>query len=313
MNKGVRSQQSACSQATPPQDAYHPKTRHHPTHGHWPAPAPTTTPILHPANRDWGPGLAAAGIYGNVSIVGYDTGLLRSVHIRQQPQPDGAFVLLIEPELLLPLGGDSGSLLVDIPSLGISESKNISFPENGKGLAALEVRVPASKVKLWWPRGYGDQPLYEVFVKFASSAAPGGSSVSSMSRRIGFRTVELVEKPLKEAAAELLAAADGGWANSVGPGGGTRSCMGQWNCGQYGWVDGKKWTFISAPLKEDLNYPVTGYDFPGAYPNSSFPGGDNPWWVSWAGQRLGQTAVKRWPMPGQTLVQVALWRELTVI
>ncbi|KAI8473554.1 MAG: hypothetical protein J3K34DRAFT_499330 [Monoraphidium minutum] len=238
---------------------------------------------------DWGPGLAASGIFGGVSLLGYDTAVLKTALVTQAPAPGGGFVLRVDAELLSPPGGASGSLSVELPAVpGARGAAKVVTSEAGlAAVPALEVAVPAGGVELWWPVGYGAQPLYDVVVTFtpAPPAAAEGeaeaaaAAASSLTRRVGFRTIELVEKPLASAAAELLAGAGGGWENSVKPGGGSRACAGQNNCGQYGWVDGKKWTFISEPLgKAHLDDPVSGFDFPGAYPNSSMPGGDNPWW-----------------------------------
>lgn len=199
-------------------------------------------------------------------------------------------MLRVESELSVPAGGDAGEFAVELPSLGVKASAPLEFAAPGRALAALELRVPADAVELWWPLGYGAQPLYDLTASWTSKAnapaAKAGSPSSVLRRRVGFRTVELVEKPLKAAAAELLSTAGGGgWESSAKLGSGVRPCMWAQNCGQYGWVDGKKWTFISTKdvLKADLNYPVSGYDFAGAYPNSSMPGGDNPWW----NQKLG--------------------------
>ncbi|KAI1789937.1 glycoside hydrolase [Ganoderma leucocontextum] len=45
------------------------------------------------------------------------------------------------------------------------------------------------KVQLWWPVGYGSQTLYRVEI----------SLLGSLTKRIGFRTVELIQEPLEEA------------------------------------------------------------------------------------------------------------------
>jgi hypothetical protein len=224
--------------------------------------------------------------------------VLHSVHVTQSRQPGGGFLLRVEPELLVPAGGDSGVLTAELPAVrGAAAMRQVQLPGPGSAVSpALEIAVPAGRVKLWWPVGYGEQPLYDLVVRYtpsssgAAAAASGNATgaegaaaggVSAATRRVGFRTIELVEKPLAEAAEELVGGAGGGWDNSVAPGGGTRACAGQWNCGQYGWVDGKTWTFVSEPLaRSEANDPVTGFDFPGAYPNSSFPGGDNPWWAA---------------------------------
>jgi len=271
-----------CCSLSKPITAATPNSFAHPPSNQAP-PAPTNATPTHPTNqtkppRDWGPGLGAAGIYGGVALAGYDVALLRSAHVRQARGPTG-FMLRVEPELAVPAGGDAGVLVAEIPSLGIKAVQTLEYIQSGRGAGSLELLVPAGSVKLWWPAGYGEQPLYEMTVSWTSSKSPDASTPSStLVRRIGFRTVELVEKPLKEAAAELLGVA-GGWEGVVKPAEGVRACAGLGNCGQYGWVDGKKWSFISTEMKPDLNYPVSGFDFAGAYPNSSFPGGDNPWCV----------------------------------
>ncbi|GBF90838.1 beta-mannosidase [Raphidocelis subcapitata] len=230
---------------------------------------------------DWGPGLGAAGIYGAVSLVGYDTALLRSAHVRQVKAPS-SFLIRVQPELIVPASGDAGLLTIEMPALGLKAEKKLDLTSSGRALPELELAVPADSVDLWWPLGYGEQKLYDLTVTWtssgASAAASGGVPAATIKRRVGFRTVELVEKPLPEAAAELFSAAGAGWEGSAQPGNGVRACMGMNNCGQYGWVDGKKWTFISTEMTPNFDFPVSGYDFAGAFPNSSFPGGDNPWW-----------------------------------
>lgn len=47
-------------------------------------------------------------------------------------------------------------------------------------------------VSLWWPNGYGDQPLYDLEVIFRADKNP--NKVSKKRVKIGFRTVELVEQ-----------------------------------------------------------------------------------------------------------------------
>ena len=63
-----------------------------------------------------------------------------------------------------------------------------SFPVSGKkNLACFSVK----DAQLWWPVGYGDQPLYNYKVELER----GGQIVDTQSGRIGFRTVKLVEQP----------------------------------------------------------------------------------------------------------------------
>ncbi|MGA5249062.1 glycoside hydrolase family 2 protein [Streptomyces pseudogriseolus] len=53
------------------------------------------------------------------------------------------------------------------------------------------VRLRVPDVRLWWPRGYGEQPLYEVELTLFD----GEGAVDSWRRRTGFRTVELDTSP----------------------------------------------------------------------------------------------------------------------
>lgn len=63
------------------------------------------------------------------------------------------------------------------------------------GTMAVSVVLEASGVKLWWPRGMGDnQTMYTVSARFVSVGAADGSDASSTTkseRRIGFRTAYL--------------------------------------------------------------------------------------------------------------------------
>lgn len=62
-----------------------------------------------------------------------------------------------------------------------------------------------------------------------------------------------MRKPVTAAAQELLQG--GGWDSVNKVGVGSRTCF--WsngNCGQWGWVNATKWTFISDPVKPQDKY-----------------------------------------------------------
>lgn len=54
---------------------------------------------------------------------------------------------------------------------------------------------------LWWPTGFGEQILYDFTITYTSDNNDTDvSSESSLSRRLGIRTIELVEEPLRDPA-----------------------------------------------------------------------------------------------------------------
>lgn len=61
----------------------------------------------------------------------------------------------------------------------------------------MQILVENNTYELWWPVGYGGQPLYP----FAIAYTPGssnGTSNSTLVRNVGFRTMELVREARTE-------------------------------------------------------------------------------------------------------------------
>ena len=74
------------------------------------------------------------------------------------------------------------------------------------GLSVL-LRISAADVDLWWPRGLGAQPLYDLSVRVT---AGGGRGVLQGSRRVGFRFFAIVTgNDTNEAYVQANAQADG--------------------------------------------------------------------------------------------------------
>ncbi|MFD0775703.1 glycoside hydrolase family 2 protein, partial [Streptomonospora algeriensis] len=70
----------------------------------------------------------------------------------------------------------------------------VSVPA-GASEAVAVVEVPHAR--LWWPAGYGDQPLYDLDVTLSAAAgiAEPGAGLDAAHRRIGFRTVAVDTSP----------------------------------------------------------------------------------------------------------------------
>lgn len=128
---------------------------------------------------DWGPRLPDLGICRPVQLLGVEKARLTEVRVHQE-HSDGKVVLSIIPELEESVKGSYTCEAV------------ITAPDGHKevyqeGLESILISNP----QLWWPNGYGAQPLYgiEVILK------EGDRLLDSWSRKIGLRTMTMNTSP----------------------------------------------------------------------------------------------------------------------
>ncbi|GGD90216.1 glycoside hydrolase family 2 protein [Paenibacillus nasutitermitis] len=77
----------------------------------------------------------------------------------------------------------------------------------GAGKKGLQASAGLAAVRLWWPSGMGDQPLYRASAELLDSV---GRNCDSAAKRIGFRSVEWVRNPgADEASAPYTALVNG--------------------------------------------------------------------------------------------------------
>ncbi|ULR54101.1 glycoside hydrolase family 2 protein [Streptomyces deccanensis] len=126
---------------------------------------------------DWGPTLVTAGIWRPVRLERWST----------------ARIARVRP--LVTVEGTTGrvELLVDVERAAVEAGLRLQARVAGVTAAAEvegtsgTVRLEVPGVELWWPRGYGEQPLYEVELTLYGE----GDALDVWRRRVGFRTVEL--------------------------------------------------------------------------------------------------------------------------
>ena len=122
---------------------------------------------------DWGAHLPDAGIYRNVSLAGIKGARLDSVYIRQEH---------FEEKVILQLQVEKES------ELDTSYTVEITAPDG-----TIESYVDSPKEicienpMLWWPNGYGGQPLYTVKVTLYAD----GEMADVWEKRIGLRTLTM--------------------------------------------------------------------------------------------------------------------------
>ena len=136
---------------------------------------------------DWGPHLPDAGLWRPVTLQGVDGARLPHVLVRQRHE-GGRVTLAIQPQMDY------------VEAQDITYTVEVTDPQgNTQKWEGSPEEVLIEHPQLWWPHGYGEQPLYTVKV----TAYAGGRELDSWQRRIGLRTMTIARE--KDAYGESFA------------------------------------------------------------------------------------------------------------
>lgn len=136
---------------------------------------------------DWGPKLPTMGIWRSIRICGYSVARIENVHIRQTHTRSKVVLsarVVVERFENVPI-----KLLMRVISPD-GDVKEVMTELRGSDVMATLVAEITEK-RLWYPRGYGEQPLYRVTIEAYSN----GNLIDNASFRVGLRTLKLVQKP----------------------------------------------------------------------------------------------------------------------
>jgi beta-mannosidase len=133
---------------------------------------------------DWGPMLPPIGIWQDIRLEGRSAARLDDVHLRQF-HADGK--VTVTAAVTTEAWGDApltAELCLTAPD-GTAFTTSAELVD-GAGTLQVEIANP----QLWWPNGYGEQPLYKVEI----SLAAGGQPCDSRDYKLGLRTIKLVQE-----------------------------------------------------------------------------------------------------------------------
>ncbi|MCM1184283.1 MAG: glycoside hydrolase family 2 protein [Roseburia sp.] len=127
---------------------------------------------------DWGPRLPDAGIFRGISLLGVQKARLQPVCVRQ-----------LHEERKVTLEFDVRIDLADITRTSVKVS--VTAPDGAvyraeSGADGNIGSIVIENPRLWWPRGYGEQPLYGVRAELCDSE---GALLDVWEARIGLRTL----------------------------------------------------------------------------------------------------------------------------
>ena len=150
---------------------------------------------------DWAPALCGYGICGDVELNGESKYRIKDVRVRTF---DSGYVnILTELNYNVRSMVDSMGVVIDNTAAIKDEDRLIFSVEKAPGsgeYASIEIDVTGKKNfanlqiknrKLWWPKGYGEQPLYG----YKAELIRGGKVVSTKTGYFAFREVSLLEEP----------------------------------------------------------------------------------------------------------------------
>jgi beta-mannosidase len=136
---------------------------------------------------DWGPRFVTSGIWRSVRLEAWDSARIADFAIRQRDVSKDVAHADAEVEVEAATTG-SGQVTVSYLDGGkpVTLSRLVSVHA---GHNVIDLPVEIRQPKLWYPAGYGDQPLYEFTAQI--STGPGAPAADSRKVKAGFRSIVL--------------------------------------------------------------------------------------------------------------------------
>ncbi|MGC8780393.1 MAG: beta-mannosidase [Anaerolineae bacterium] len=135
---------------------------------------------------DWGPQLPPIGIWKEIRLEGRSVARLADVHIRQR-HDEGKVRVQVKAQVERWADVPLSVVVRVITPKGTTITRTADVDAQGVAVVSVPIRGP----QLWWPNGYGEQPLYKVEVE----AIAAERAVDAAAYQIGLRTIELRQQP----------------------------------------------------------------------------------------------------------------------
>ncbi|MFC5528741.1 beta-mannosidase [Cohnella yongneupensis] len=134
---------------------------------------------------DWGPVIPDAGIWRNIYIQTYSESRLKDVYMTQRHSEDEVVLdVVVQPDNWT---GAQFDIEVALTAPNGSTIRGTASVIDQK----TTIRISINDPQIWWPNGYGKQPLYEVEIELKHD----GVLLDRQQKRIGLRTIEVRREP----------------------------------------------------------------------------------------------------------------------
>lgn len=149
---------------------------------------------------DWGPAFPNSGIWKDWYIAAWDTLTISDIIFSAEPTaelpsvPDPNFMpgwtatVKVWCDAAISSGEVPGSLTIALGRIYTMNYHVTATVVNHKASLEFNITFLENQINMWWPNGYGAQPLYTLTATWLSEDE---AETSAKSVRVGFRTVEL--------------------------------------------------------------------------------------------------------------------------
>ncbi|KAL4955077.1 glycoside hydrolase superfamily [Aspergillus filifer] len=138
---------------------------------------------------DWGPVLMTAGIWREVRLEVYSARVADIWTEVDLAEDQSKARISAFAEVDASSSEDSYKVAITLSFQGQEIAKEVATVVKNAAQITFEVQNPS----LWWPKGYGDQALYEISVSLEKEE----QQLHQVSKRFGIRTAEVIQQPDK--------------------------------------------------------------------------------------------------------------------
>jgi beta-mannosidase len=138
---------------------------------------------------DWGPRFVTSGIWRPVRLEAWDKVRIADFAIRQRDVSKDVAHLDAEVEVEASSAGP-GKVTVQYTDNG-KPVKVIETVALHAGHNVIDLPVEIRQPRLWYPAGYGDQPLYEFTAQVSAGASADGTMMDELKTKAGMRSIVL--------------------------------------------------------------------------------------------------------------------------
>ncbi len=145
---------------------------------------------------DWGPALVTAGIWKAIRLEAWSVARIQSMRPLVRVANEKVAVVDFEVDVEFAEAANGKKFKAEV-TLWEDESDEEAIQANELSISSGTASISLFKKnpKLWWPRGYGEQSLYKVWVVIWETAKDADRQLDFSQFQIGLREVELDTSP----------------------------------------------------------------------------------------------------------------------